>query len=311
MKKFLKIVVVIFLWCNTATAESELPPCLVGDSMKWTNCYGSYNDQDVTDYIKKKSPKMEELYPNSYFTENYDGEFGSQPGLKNGHGIRNLYLNDEIFSTYEGKFSNNQRNGFGVYANVKKNYKYIGNYKNGFRNGQGTLTDSDGTELAGVWKDNKFNGQGTHIWPDGVKYVGEFKDSKPHGQGTYTYPDGQKFVGEFKDGEKNGQGTHTWPSGVKEVAVYKDGEIVKIVSSTVKKESSNSSSSSSSLSGYKHCKNVWGKLINIRDRYSKNSSDYYRLDALVQTAFDLWTAYKGTNAKDTGNCDRLLSLGNN
>ena len=311
MKKFLKIVVVIFLWCNTATAESELPPCLVGDSMKWTNCYGSYNDQDVTDYIKKKSPKMEELYPNSYFTENYDGEFGSQPGLKNGHGIRNLYLNDEIFSTYEGKFSNNQRNGFGVYANVKKNYKYIGNYKNGFRNGQGTLTDSDGTELAGVWKDNKFNGQGTHIWPDGVKYVGEFKDSKPHGQGTYTYPDGQKFVGEYKDGKKNGQGTHTWPSGVKEVAVYKDGEIVKIVSSTVKKESSNSSSSSSSLSGYKHCKNVWGKLINIRDRYSKNSSDYYRLDALVQTAFDLWTAYKGTNAKDTGNCDRLLSLGNN
>ena len=357
MKKFLKIVVVIFLWCNTATAESELPPCLVGDSMKWTNCYGSYNDQDVTDYIKKKSPKMEELYPNSYFTENYDGEFGSQPGLKNGHGIRNLYLNDEIFSTYEGKFSNNQRNGFGVYANVKKNYKYIGNYKNGFRNGQGTLTDSDGTELAGVWKDNKFNGQGTHIWPDGVKYVGEFKDSKPHGQGTYiwpdgvkyvgefkdgkehgqgtytypdgqkfvgefkdgkehgqgthTWPDGQKFVGEFKDGKENGQGTHTWPSGVKEVAVYKDGEIVKIVSSTVKKESSNSSSSSSSLTGYKHCKNVWGKLINIRDRYSKNSSDYYRLDALVQTAFDLWTAYKGTNAKDTGNCDRLLSLGNN
>tara|TARA_Y100000590_G_scaffold214439_1_gene243112 strand:+ start:557 stop:841 length:285 start_codon:yes stop_codon:yes gene_type:complete len=67
----------------------------------------------------------------------------------------------------------------------------------------------------------------------------------------------------------------------------------------------------SSLSGYKHCKNVWGKLINIRDGYSKNSSDYYRLDALVQTAFDLWTAYKGTNAKDTGNCDRLLSLGNN
>ena len=65
----------------------------------------------------------------------------------------------------------------------------------------------------------------------------------------------------------------------------------------------------SSLSGYQHCKNVWIKLINIRDGYSKNSSDYYRLDAYTQTAFDMWTAYKGTNAKDTGNCDRLLSLG--
>ena len=33
MKKFLKIVVVIFLWCNTATAESELPPCQGEDHM--------------------------------------------------------------------------------------------------------------------------------------------------------------------------------------------------------------------------------------------------------------------------------------
>jgi len=67
----------------------------------------------------------------------------------------------------------------------------------------------------------------------------------------------------------------------------------------------------SSLSGYKHCKNVWVKLINIRDGYSKNSPHYYRLDALVQTAFDMWTVYQGTNLKDTGNCDQLLSLGNN
>ena len=67
----------------------------------------------------------------------------------------------------------------------------------------------------------------------------------------------------------------------------------------------------SSLSGYKHCKNVWVKLINIRDGYSKNSPHYYRLDALVQTAFDMWTTYQGTNLKDTGNCDILLSSGNN
>ncbi|MDC1254460.1 hypothetical protein N8Z03_00500 [Pelagibacteraceae bacterium] len=87
--------------------------------------------------------------------------------------------------------------------------------------------------------------------------------------------------------------------------MYKDDKVVETTSSNYR------NSSSSSLLGYEHCKNVWSKLINIRDGYSKNSSDYYRLDALVQTAFDLWTAYKGTNAKDTGNCDRLLSFGNN
>ena len=276
----------IFLWCNTATAESLLTPCQGEDRMQWTNCYGSYSDRDVTDYIKKKFPEMEELYPNSYYTENYDGEFGSQPGLKNGHGIRNLYLNDEIYSTYEGKYFNDQRNGYGVYTNVKRNWKHKGNYKNDLRHGQGTYTGLDGQ-----------------------KFVGEFKNDLRNGQGTHTWADGDKFVVEYKDGKKNGQGTYTWADGDKEVAVYKDGEVVKIISSTKKKESSSTSSSSSTLSGYKHCKNVWGKLINIRDRYSKNSSDYYRLDALVQTAFDLWTAYKGTNAKDYGNCDRLLSLG--
>ena len=79
MKTFYKIVVIIFLWCHTATAESVLPPCQGEDSMQWTNCYGSYNYRDVTDYILKKFPKMEELYPNSYYTENYDGEFLMNP----------------------------------------------------------------------------------------------------------------------------------------------------------------------------------------------------------------------------------------
>ena len=185
----------------------------------------------------------------------------------------------------------------------------------GKREGKGSSkTYEDGSLYAtyiGEFKDDKLNGQVNIIYADGASYVGGFKENKRHGQGTYTWPDGEKLVGEYKDGKINGQGTHTWPDGDKEVALYKDGEIVKIISSTIKKESSSTSSFSSSLSGYKHCKSVWSKLINIRDRYSKNSSNYYRLDALVQTAFDLWTAYKGTNATDTGNCDRLLSLGKN
>ena len=56
--------------------------------------------------------------------------------------------------------------------------KYVGEYKDGIPNGQGTIT-----------------------WSDGRKYVGEFKDGKKHGQGTYTWSDGGKYVGEFKDGE--------------------------------------------------------------------------------------------------------------
>ena len=49
--------------------------------------------------------------------------------------------------------------------------KYVGEYMNGLKHGQGTYT----------WGNGEFNGD---------KYVGEYKDGLRHGQGTYTYADG-------------------------------------------------------------------------------------------------------------------------
>jgi hypothetical protein len=80
--------------------------------------------------------------------------------------------------------------------------KYVGEYKDGKRNGQGTITWSDGKNYVGEFKDGKFNGHGKLTWSDGKKYVGEWKNGRPHGQGTGTLPDGRKYVGEYKDGKK-------------------------------------------------------------------------------------------------------------
>src|SRR6266404_7190740 len=60
-----------------------------------------------------------------------------------------------------------------------------------------TFTIPDGVYV-GEFKDGKKNGQGTVTYDDGSKYVGEFKDGKRNGWGTYTYTDGSKLVGEFK-----------------------------------------------------------------------------------------------------------------
>jgi hypothetical protein len=79
--------------------------------------------------------------------------------------------------------------------------EYVGEYKNGKRNGQGTLTLPDGTKYVGEFKDDLFNGQGTETYPDGAKYVGEWKDGKQNGRGTYTNSKGVKYIGEWKDGE--------------------------------------------------------------------------------------------------------------
>jgi len=54
-----------------------------------------------------------------------------------------------------------------------------------------TYTYPDGGKYVGKFKDGKKNGQGTSTYPEGQKYVGRWKDDKRNGQGTFTYPDGQ------------------------------------------------------------------------------------------------------------------------
>ncbi len=63
-------------------------------------------------------------------------------------------------------------------------------------NGQGTFTWESGDKYVGEWKDGKRHGQGTQTQQIfGSKYVGEWKDGAPHGQGTYLLPSGGKYIG--------------------------------------------------------------------------------------------------------------------
>jgi len=81
--------------------------------------------------------------------------------------------------------------------------RYVGEWKDGKKHGQGTYTSGEGVgegdTYVGEFKGGFKNGHGKYIWSDGDEYVGEFKDDKPNGQGTYTWSNGDKYVGEFKD----------------------------------------------------------------------------------------------------------------
>ena len=93
------------------------------------------------------------------------------------------------------------------------------------KNGPGTETYEDGSSYVGVFKDGERNGQGTYTYGkgewEGDKYVGEFKDGTQNGQGTLTFPDGTKYVVEWKNGkewnitlyEKNGNIKRKWMNG--------------------------------------------------------------------------------------------------
>ena len=66
----------------------------------------------------------------------------------------------------------------------------------------------EGDKYVGEWKDDKRNGQGTRTWAFGNynwgtarKYVGEFKDSKRNGRGTLYFDDGEVYKGLWENNE--------------------------------------------------------------------------------------------------------------
>jgi len=93
----------------------------------------------------------------------------------------------------------NGKYGWFKNGNDKKDWKYIGEIKNGKPNGTGVLSSTFG------------------------KYSGELKNGMKHGQGTYTYKSGRKRVGEFRKGkpwnvnnyDKNGKIEAAWVKGIK------------------------------------------------------------------------------------------------
>ena len=64
---------------------------------------------------------------------------------------------------------------------------------------------TDGRKYVGEFKDGKRHGQGTVIFADGRKYVGKWKDDKPNGKGILTFTDKKKYVGEYKNGKFTGR----------------------------------------------------------------------------------------------------------
>ena len=82
----------------------------------------------------------------------------------------------------EGVATKGKLNGYGMLTNDSYGAKYIGNYKNGEFNGNGTLTKPK-TTMTGEWKNNLPNGHCSYnISDDGKTYfVGNFINGQPEG----------------------------------------------------------------------------------------------------------------------------------
>ena len=136
---------------------------------------------------------------------------------------------------YEGEWKEGKRDGQGTLTwpvwVSGFHEEYIGEWKNDKMCGYGICSYNSGSEYKGEYKDNKRHGQGTMTicmdesgCADGAKYEGEWKEGLRDGQGTLTFEDGAKYVGEWKKGERDGQGTLTWADGRKYIGQWKDDE---------------------------------------------------------------------------------------
>ena len=97
--------------------------------------------------------------------------------------------------------------------------------------GKGTLNYTNGNKYIGEYKESKRHGQGIFTWGDesewaGDKYIGEWKENLFHGQGTYTYANRDKYIGEWKEGLFHGQGSFTYADGTKESGLWENSRFL-------------------------------------------------------------------------------------
>ena len=103
---------------------------------------------------------------------------------------------------------------------------YVGEWKHGKFDGQGTFMGTNGIKALGEFKDGELI-KGTKIYPNREKYIGEFRDYKRNGQGTFTWANKNKYVGEWNDNLQNGQGTLFAPNGsIISSGIWADGKFV-------------------------------------------------------------------------------------
>jgi hypothetical protein len=67
--------------------------------------------------------------------------------------------------------------------------KYVGEFKDGQRHGQGTLYLPLQREMSGRWANDAII-EGSAILSDGTRYTGGWQFGYRHGKGKLTYPDG-------------------------------------------------------------------------------------------------------------------------
>eukprot|EP00808_Paulinella_micropora_P020119 g52823.t1 len=187
-----------------------------------------------------------------FVSSRYEGDF--QLGQRHGQGKevdrrsgRGVFVWPEQAQRYEGDWLEDVP-GWGTRHRKDGTLYYIGQYRFGWEEGTGTLTDlagqsyqgewlqgkksgcgrlfTHGTEVGyvGEWQSDMKHGFGVQRWRDGSVYQGEYANDLLNGIGVYNMSDDSRYEGEWKDNRKHGWGSFFYASGGQYEGQWKDDE---------------------------------------------------------------------------------------
>tara|TARA_B100001057_G_scaffold93074_1_gene89424 strand:+ start:640 stop:1617 length:978 start_codon:yes stop_codon:yes gene_type:complete len=113
---------------------------------------------------------------------------------------------------FNGEYKNGKLNGIGMIISTlpNKEMEYVGELKNSFIEGFGSMTFIDGSEYVGYFKKEVLEGEGILIYSDQSKakskkkklvYFGNFKNGKKSGKGTLIIENENIIRGVWKEGK--------------------------------------------------------------------------------------------------------------
>ena len=133
----------------------------------------------------------------------YDGPW--ENGLPNG------YYGEYILQSgnkYVGQFKDGHMDGEGTFL-FHNGDKYVGQFKNSSKNGRGIMNFSNGDVYEGEFTNGTMGVNGVLKYAGGDKYTGQFDNNKINGYGVLEYVNGDKYEGQWVNNKKNGVGTFT------------------------------------------------------------------------------------------------------
>lgn len=108
----------------------------------------------------------------------------------------------------------------------KDGSKYIGEWRHGKRDGEGTYYYLSGDIYSGGWLQGKRHGKGTYMEASGRQYTGQFYFGSMQGWGKMIWAKGHSYIGEFRKNAMNGRGTLLYNHGLSWSGTFRNGRPV-------------------------------------------------------------------------------------